>query len=168
MSENGDRTEQGPRAVKNLEDCVEDSGGGEGVGERALDTMAAAEIVPNVVAEPRSYTSQEINDMTPDQAHAAVARGLPAVSQMQRLLGGPPLTTEKLLRRPLAAEAKAAEEDRAAAEATSAAEATAAAEAKAAAESKAAEGDDGSPGMRWDPGPRRRSKHKLYLFECGS
>ena len=82
--------------------------------EGALDT-AAAEVVPNVVAKPRLYTNQEVTDMNPDQAHAVVARGTLAVPQMQRLLGGPPLSNKELLRRLLAAEAKAAEEDKAAA-----------------------------------------------------
>ena len=125
-----------------------------------MDTVAAEEVVPNVVVEPRSYTNQEGNDMTPDQAHAATARGLLTVPQMQRLLGGPPLSTKALLRRLLtaapigasaataAAEAKAVAETKAAEEAkTAAPEATAAAEAKAAAESKAAEGGNGFPGM---------------------
>ena len=61
-----------------------------------------------MVAGPPSYTNQAVNDMTPDQAHAAVARELLTVPQMQRLLGGPPLTNKGLLRRLLAAEAKAA------------------------------------------------------------
>ena len=43
-------------------------GGGEG-------TAADEEVVPNVVAEPPSYTNQAANGITPDQAHAAVARG---------------------------------------------------------------------------------------------
>ena len=87
---------------------------GEGENEGNLDT-AAEEVVPNVVPGPRSYTNQEVNDMTPDQAQAAVARGLLTAPQMQRLLGGPPLSNKELLRRLLAAEAKAAEEDNAAA-----------------------------------------------------
>ena len=95
--------------------------------EDALNTTAAAEVVPNVAAEPRSYTIQRVNDMTPDQARAAVARGLLTVHQMQRLLGGPPLSTKALLRRMLTT----------ASIGTSAA--TAAAEAKTAAETKAAE-----------------------------
>ena len=96
---------------------------------------ADEEAVPNVVAEPTSYTNQAVNDVTPDQAHAAVARGLLTVPQMQRLLGGPPLTNKVLLRRLLAAEAKAAAEIKAAEAAK-----TAAAESKAAAETKAAAG----------------------------
>ena len=90
--------------------------------------------------------------MTPGQAQVAVARGLLMALQMQRLLGGPPLTSKELLCRLLAAEAKAAKNDKAAAETTAAAEATAAEEATAAteaitaAEFKAAEGDDGSRG----------------------
>ena len=69
-----------------LEDYVGYVGGGEGVDKGALDT-AAAEVVPNVVAEPWLYTNQVVNDRTQNQAHAAVARGLLTVPQMQRLSG---------------------------------------------------------------------------------
>ena len=91
--------------------------------------------MPNVVAEPPSYTNQAVKNMTEGQAHAAVARGLLTVPQMQRLLGGSPLINKELLRRMLAAEAKAAAEIKAAEAAK-----TAAAESKAAAETKAAAG----------------------------
>ena len=96
---------------------------------------ADEEVVPNVVAEPPSYTNQAVSDMTPDQAHAAVARGLLTVSQMYRLLDGPWLTNKELPRSLLAAEAKATTEIKAAEAAK-----MAAAEAKAAAETKAAAG----------------------------
>ena len=54
-----------------------------------------------MVAEPPPYTSQAVYYVTPDQAHAAAARGLLKVSQMQRLLGGPPLTNKGLFRSPV-------------------------------------------------------------------
>ena len=105
----------------------------------------------NEVALPRSFTDQEVRDMTQDEAHAAVARGLLTVFQMQRLLGGPPLTNKKFLRRLLAAEADAAAEAKAAeaaARAKTAAETQAAEAAKReTAASKAAEGGEGSPEM---------------------
>ena len=71
--------------------------------------------------------------MTPDQAQAAAARGSSTAPQMQRRLGGAPLSNKGLLRglfavAPIGASA-----------ATAAAEAIAAAEAKAAGETKAAE-----------------------------
>ena len=78
-------------------DGVEIFGGREGGNEENLDT-AAEEFVPNVVAEPRSYTNQGVIDMTPDQAHAAAVRGLLTVQKMQRLLGGPSLSNKELLR----------------------------------------------------------------------
>ena len=43
------------------EDGVED--GGEGVGEGEGET-AVGDVMPNVVAEPRSYTNLAVNDMT--------------------------------------------------------------------------------------------------------
>ena len=134
MSENDDRTEEGSRAVERLKDGVEVVGGGEGKNEDNLDTAAEA-VVPNVVAVPRSYNDQEVNDMTPDQAQAAAARASLMAPQMQRRLGGPPLSNKELLRRLLAVAP------------IGASAATAAAEAKAAAESKAAEGDNGFPGL---------------------
>ena len=77
--------------------------------------------------------------MTPDQAHAAAARGILAVSQMQmqRLLGGPPLSTMELLRRLLTAAPIGASA------ATAAAEASAAAETKTAEEVKTAAAEGG-------------------------
>ena len=62
--------------------------GGEGGAVGPSDPAAAEEVVPDVVAVPSSYTAQAVNDSTPDQAHAAVARGPLAVPQMKRLLGG--------------------------------------------------------------------------------
>ena len=101
MSGNDDRTEERSRAVEKLEDGADVVGGGGGENEEYLDT-AAEEVVPNVVAEPRSYTNQEVNDMTPDQAHAAAARVLLTAPQIQRPLGGPPLSNKELPRRLLA------------------------------------------------------------------
>ena len=60
------------------------------------------------VALPRSFTEQEVKDMTPDEAHPAVARGFLTFPRMQRLLVGPPLTNKGLLCRLLAAETEAA------------------------------------------------------------
>ena len=102
-------------------------------------------VVLNVVAEPRAYSNQAVNDMTADQAQATVASGtltVPQMQRIQRMLGGPPLTRKGLLRKLLfskaAAPAKAAGEADAAAEATAAAKAKAAAEAEASAEATAA------------------------------
>ena len=107
--------EEGKEAEKDdVEDGAEGVGGGEG--------EAADEDGVEVVAEPPSYTTQAVNYMTPDQAHAAVTRGLLTVPQMQRLLGGPSLTHKKLLRELLMT--KAAVEAKAAAEAEAAAEAS--------------------------------------------
>ena len=50
LSENDDRTEERSRAGEMPEDGVEVAGGGKG-------EAADEEIVPNVVVEPRSYTS---------------------------------------------------------------------------------------------------------------
>ena len=83
--------------MEKLDGGVEVAGAGEGENEGTLDTAAAEAAVPNVVAEPRSYTNHEVGDMTSDQGHAA-ARGLLTVPQMQRLLGGPPLSTKELPR----------------------------------------------------------------------
>ena len=59
---------------KKLEDCVEVVGGGEGENEGALDTAAAEEAVPNVVAEPWSYTNQEVIDDSGSSARGSGAR----------------------------------------------------------------------------------------------
>ena len=91
MSESGDRTEERSRAVEMPKDGVKVAGGREG-------TATDEEVVPNVVAMPPSCINQAVNDMIPDQAHAAVAHGLLAAPQMQRLLGGPPLTHKELPR----------------------------------------------------------------------
>ena len=45
---------------------------------------------------PPSYTNQEGQDMPPDQATAAVTRGVLTSPQMQGLLGGPSLTPKEL------------------------------------------------------------------------
>ena len=63
MSEHDDQTEVRPRAVV-TEDGVGVAGAGVGVDAAAL---------------PRSFTDQEVKDMTPNEAHAAVARGLHTV-----------------------------------------------------------------------------------------
>ena len=73
-------------------------GGGDGGN---LDT-AAEVVVPIVVVEPRRYTDQVVARMTPDQVRAASARGSLAAPQMQRRLGGEPLSNKELLRRLLA------------------------------------------------------------------
>ena len=99
MSENDERTEKRPRAVEKTGDGVEVVEGGEGATAGTLDPAAAEEAVPNAVAEPRSCTNEEVNDMTPDLAHAAAARGTLTAPQMKRLLGGPPLSTMGLTRR---------------------------------------------------------------------
>ena len=109
MSKQLDRTEVRPRAVVTIDGVVV-TGAEEGVDEVAL---------------PRSFTVQEVKDidMTPDEAHAAVACRLLTVPQMQRLLGGPSLTNKELFRRLLAAaEAEATTRAKMAAE-TQAAEA---------------------------------------------
>ena len=58
------------------------AGEGEGGTAGTLDRAATEEVLPNMVVEPRSYTSQEVNGVTPDQAHAATARGIFTVPQM--------------------------------------------------------------------------------------
>ena len=97
MSDNHDRTEEMSRAVARPEDGVEIAGGGLGEDERKLNTVAE-KVVPAVVEKPRSCSSQDANDITPDQVQAAVARGSLTVSQMQRRLGGAPLSNKELLR----------------------------------------------------------------------
>ena len=95
-------------------------GGGQGETEGTLDPAAAEEVVPNVVAEPQQYTNQEVNDMTPDQGHADSASRILTVYQMQRLHGGPPLSTKELLRRILTTAPIGASAATAAAEASAA------------------------------------------------
>ena len=93
----------------------------------------------------RSYTDQEVSDMTSDQANAAVARGVLTGPQMQRLLGGHSITSKELLRRLLVAEAAEANAAEAATRATRAAENQAAEAANlTAAVSTAADGKNGS------------------------
>ena len=76
----------------------EDGVGDGGVGVRGGEGGAAEEfVVPNVVAVPRSYSDQAVNAMTADQAQAALASGTLTVPQMQRMLGGLPLTHKGLL-----------------------------------------------------------------------
>ena len=106
------------------------AGGGEGGTAGTLDRAAAEEALPNMAVEPRSYTSQEVNGVTPDQAHAATARGILAVPQMQLRLGGPPLSNKELHLRLLTAAPIGASAAAAAAEASAAAETKAAEEAK--------------------------------------
>ena len=108
LSENGNRTAERSRAVDKPGDSVEGfeegegkavdedgvEDGGEGVGGGEGET-ADEDSMPDVVAEPRSYTSQAVNDVTWGQARAAVASGTLTVPQMQRLLGGPTLTCSR-------------------------------------------------------------------------
>ena len=157
MSENDDRTEERSREGKEPEEeevvGEEVVGGGEGTtadedgvaeGVGGGEGAAAAEDGVEEAVGPSSYTNQEVNDMPPDQAIAAVTRGLLTSPQMQRLLGGPSLTPKGLLRALLltkaAAEANAVEAAAAVAAKAAAEEAKAVAEAKAAAEAKGCRG----------------------------
>ena len=85
---------------------------------------------------PSSYPDLAVAGMTPGQALAAVERGSLTVHQMQRLLGGPGLTSRGLLRELLLT--KAAAEANAVEVAAAVANAVAVAEAKAASEQAAA------------------------------
>ena len=84
----------GEEVVGGGEDTTADEDGvaeGAGGGERA----AAAEDGVEEAVGPSSFTNQAVNDMTSDQAHAAVSRGILTAPQMEQLLGGPPLTRKE-------------------------------------------------------------------------
>ena len=69
------------RAVERLEDGVKIVGKRGGNGESKMETEAE-KAGPTVVAEPRSYTDQDVASLTPDQVRAAAARGSLKAPQM--------------------------------------------------------------------------------------